>query len=106
MFPSLRYSTMVSFISSPTFPVTEIPSQKDSAKRQLLRLYSQLSFTKILKALHTGFNIYNVLEERLKAFLKNFSIDVDRLTLPRRPQDVIFEACFLKCISKLVFFQY
>ena len=45
---------MVSFILSTTFSVTEIPHQKDSAKSQLLRLYSQYSFTKILKALHTG----------------------------------------------------
>ena len=44
---------MVSFILSTTFSVTEILPQKDSAKSQLLRLYSQFSFTKILKALPT-----------------------------------------------------
>ena len=85
---------MVSFILSTTFSVTEILPQKDSAKSQLLRLYSQFSFTKILKALPTGFNIYNVLEERPKAFLKMFLIAVDRLTLPRCPQYVIFEHIF------------
>ena len=51
MFLSLRYSTMISFILSTTYSVTEIPTRRDSAKRQLLRLYSQFSFTKILKAL-------------------------------------------------------
>ena len=55
---------MVSFILSITFSVTEIPPQRDSVKSQLLRFYSQFSFTEILKALHTGFNIYNILEER------------------------------------------
>ena len=85
---------MVSFILSTTFSVTEITLQRDSAKSQLLRLYSQFSFTKILKTLHTGFNIYSILEVRPKAFLKMFLIDVDRLTLPRRSQDVIFEHIF------------
>ena len=51
MFLSLRYSTMVSFILSATFSATEIPPWRNSAKCQLLRLYSQFSFTKILKAL-------------------------------------------------------
>ena len=82
---------MVSFILSTTFSVTKIRPQRDSAKSQLLRLYSQLPSTKILKAQSTGFNIYSILEERPKAFLNMFLIDVDRLTLPRRPQDVIFE---------------
>ena len=85
---------MVSFILSTTFTVTEIPPQRDSAKSQLLRLYSQFSFTKILKALHTGLNIYSILEERPKALLKMFLIDDDRLTLPRRSEDVIFEHIF------------
>ena len=39
----------------------------------------------------TGYNIYNILEESPKALLKMFLIDVDRVTLPRRPQDGIFE---------------
>ena len=106
MFLSLRYSTVVSFILSTTFSITEIPPQRDSVKSQLLHLYSQFSFTKILKALRTGLNIYSILEERPKALLKMFLIDVDRLTLPRRPQDVIFEHIFLKCISISLFFQY
>ena len=42
---------MVSFILSTTYHVTEISPLRDSAKRQLLRLYSQFSFTKISKAL-------------------------------------------------------
>ena len=85
---------MVSFILSTTFSVTEIPPQRNSAKSQLLRLYSQFSFSKIIKALHTGFNVYIILEENPKAFLKMSLIDVDRLTLPRRPQEVIFEHNF------------
>ena len=40
---SVRYSTMVSFILSNTFSVTEIPPKRNSAKCQLLRLYSQFS---------------------------------------------------------------
>ena len=40
LFLSLRYSTMVSFILSTTFSVTEIHPRRDSAKCQLLRLYS------------------------------------------------------------------
>ena len=51
MFLSLRYSTMVSFILSTTFSVTEIHPRRDSAKCQLLRLYSQFSFKKKLKLL-------------------------------------------------------
>ena len=71
---------MVSFMLSTTFSVTEILPQRDSAKSQLLRLYSQFSFTKILKARHEGFHIYNILEERPQALLKMLLIDVDRLT--------------------------
>ena len=85
---------MLSFILSTTFSVTEILPQRSSAKIQLLRLYSQFSFAKMLKALHTGFNIYNILEERPKALLKMFLIDVDRLMLPKRRQDVSFEHIF------------
>ena len=62
------------FCLSTTFSVTEILPQRDSAKSPLLRLYSQFSFTKILKALHKGFNIYNILEERPKVLLKMFLI--------------------------------
>ena len=85
---------MVSFILSSTFSVNEIPPQRHSAKSQLLHLSSRFSCTKILKALHTGLDIYSILEERLKAYLKMLLINVDRLTLPRRPQDVIFEHSF------------
>ena len=85
---------MVSFILSTTFSVNEIHPQRNSAKSQLLHLYSQFSFTKIPKALHTGLNIYSILEERPKALLKMLLIEVDRLTLLRRPQDVIFEHIF------------
>ena len=94
MFLSLRYSITFRFILSTNFSVTEIHPQRDSAKSDLLRLYSQFSFTKILKALHTGFNIYNILDERPMVLLKMFLIDVDRPTLPRRHQDVIFEHIF------------
>ena len=51
IFLPLRYSATVIFILSTTFSVTEIPSGRDSAKRPLLSLYCQFSFTKILKAL-------------------------------------------------------
>ena len=39
----------------------------------------------------TGLNIYSILEERPKAPLKIILIDVDRLMLPRRPENLIFE---------------
>ena len=39
-------------------------------------------------------NICSILEERPNALLKMFLIDVDRLTLPRRTQEVIFEHIF------------
>ena len=85
---------MVSFILSTTLSVTKILHQRDSAKSQLLCLYSQFSVIKILKALHTNLNIYSILEKRPKALLKMFLIDVERLTLPKRPQDVIFGHIF------------
>ena len=91
---SLRYSTMVSFVLSATFSLTEIHPKRDSVKSQLLCLYSQFSFTKILKALHKGFDIYKILEECPKALLKMFLTDFDRLKLPRCSQDVIFEHIF------------
>ena len=43
---SLRYSTMVSFILSTTFSLTEIHPQRDSVESQLLRLYSQFDSPK------------------------------------------------------------
>ena len=104
MFLSLRYSTFASFIVSTTFSIIEIPPQRDSAKSQLLRLYSQFSFTKILKALHAGLNIYSILEESPRALLKAFLIDVERLTLLRRFQDVIFEHIFSNIFLYRYFF--
>ena len=94
---------MISYILSTTFSVTEIPPQRYSVKSQLLRRYSQFSFTKILKALNPGFNIYNILEERPKVLLKMFFIDADRVTLPRRPEGVIFEYTFKIHFYILVF---
>ena len=87
MFASCRYSTMVSFILSTTFSVTEIPPR--SFKQVQLK-----GSAKILKVLHTGFNICNILEERPKGLLNMFLIDVNRLTLPKPPQDQIFENIF------------
>ena len=55
-------------------------------KCKLLRLYSQFSFTKNINST-TVLYIYNILEERPKALLKVFLIDVDGVTLPRRTQD-------------------
>ena len=48
---SIRSSRIVRYILSTTLPVTEIAPRRDSDKCQLLRLYSQFSFTKILKTL-------------------------------------------------------
>ena len=87
----LQYSTTASFTLITTFSVTEILPQKDLSKCPLLHLHCQFSSTKILKALHTGLNIYSILEERPKATPKMFLIDADRLTLLRRPEDIIFK---------------
>ena len=38
--------------------------------------------------------MHNILEGRPKALRKMFLVDVDRLTLPRRPKDVIFGYVF------------
>ena len=43
---------------------------------------------------NTGLNMHNILEGRPKALRKMFLVDVDRLTLPRRPKDVIFGYIF------------
>ena len=51
-----------------------------------------------------GLNIYSILEERPKALLKMFFIDVDRLTFPRRSQDVIFEYIFYNAFLYRCFF--
>ena len=39
-------------------------------------------------------HIYSILEERPKALLNMFLIAIDRLTLLRRRQEVIFESIF------------
>ena len=39
-------------------------------------------------------NVYSILKELPKALLKMFLTGVDRLTLPTRPQDVVFEDIF------------
>ena len=69
----------------------------------MLSRYSQFSFTKIVKALNPGFNIYNILEERPKVLLKMFFIDADRVTLPRRPEGIIFEYIFTMHFYIVVF---
>ena len=53
---------------------------------------------------HSPKYIYSILEERPKALLKMFLIDIDRLTLPRRPQDVIFEYIFKNTLLYRCFF--
>ena len=49
MYLSLWYSAMVSFIISTILSVTEIPHRRDSAKCQLVRLYSQFHSPKCYK---------------------------------------------------------
>ena len=93
MLLSLQYSTMVSFILSSTFSVTEIlPSMRFNLVSIATSLFSIFNHqnTKSVTVLY----IYSILEERPKTPLKIFLIDVDRLTLTRSPQDVIFEQIF------------
>ena len=85
---------MVSFIFSTTFSVREILPRRDSTECQMLGLYSQFSFYKMLKALQVLIFTYSILEKRPKALLTMFLIDVDRLMLPRPLQDVIFKHIF------------
>ena len=85
---------VVSFIFSTTFSVREILPRRDSTECQMLGLYSQFSFYKMLKALQVLIFTYSILEKRPKALLTMFLIDVDRLTLPRPLQDVIFKHIF------------
>ena len=47
--------------------------------------------------------IYNIFGERSKAFLIMFLIDVDRVKLPRRPKNVIFEHIFKMFFCIVVF---
>ena len=79
---------MLSFILITTFSVTEIPSRRDSVS--LARSLFSIFIHRNIKST-TGLNIYRILEERPGALLKMFLIDVNRLTLPTCPQDVIFE---------------
>ena len=80
---------MVSFFLSTTFSVTEIPPWGDSAKCQLLQIFIHQNSKSII-----GLDIYSLLEESVEVLLKMFLINVDKLTLPRRPQDVIFKNIF------------
>ena len=89
MFLPPRYSTMVSFFLSTTFSVTEIPPRGDSAKCQLLQIFIYQNSKSII-----GLDIYSLLEESVEVLLKMFLINVDKLTLPRRPQNVIFKNMF------------
>ena len=69
---------MVSFFLCTTFFVTEIPPSRDLAKCELLRLYFQFLFAKLLKTLQ--FFVFKILlEEHPKALLKISLIDVDSL---------------------------
>ena len=93
MLLSLQYSTMVSFILSSTFSVTEIlPSMRFNLVSIATSLFSIFNHQNTKSA--TVLYIYSILEERPKTPLKIFLIDVDRLTLTRSPQDVIFEQIF------------
>ena len=105
-FLSLRYSTIVSFILSTTFSVTETPPRRDFPLEVLIATSLFSIFIHQNTKITTGLNIYHILEERPKALLKMFLIDVDRLTLPRRSQDVIFEYIFKNAFLYLVVFQY
>ena len=84
---------MVSCIVSTTFSVKEILLEE-------IHLNVNCQTSPFIIFIHqntkstTGLDIYNILEENCKALLNMFIIDVDRVTLPRRPQDVIFEYIF------------
>ena len=94
MFLSGGYSSMVSFILSTTFSVTEIPPRRDSPNCQLLPLYSQFWFTKILKALQVL---------TFTAFWRNVPRQTNVTKTSSRRH---FRACFLKYISISMFFHY
>ena len=51
----------------------------------------------------TVLSIYRILEKCPKAFLIMFRIDVNRLTLPRHPQGIIFEHIFKNAFPYLIF---
>ena len=88
------FNTMVSFILSTTFSVIEIPPWRDSAKYQLLRLYSQFPFIKVLKALQVLM---------VTAFWRNVSRQTSVTKTSTRRH---FRAYLLKFISISLFCQY
>ena len=83
-------------------------TRRDSSKYQLLRLYSQFSFTKILEPLQvlifTAFwrNVPFWRSALLEMFLCWCQQTIITETSSRRH----FPACFSKCISITMFFQY
>ena len=83
---------MVSFILSTTFSDTNSPFNRFSSMPMAKSLFSIFIHqkTKSTRVLY----IYSILERRPKVLLKMFLINADRLTLPRRPQHVIFEQVF------------
>ena len=90
MFLSLQYSKMVSFISSTTFSVSGVsPSKRFSSLSIATSLLS--SFISQNSKSTAVLYIDIILEERPKILLKMFLIDVDRVTLPRRPQRKFLE---------------
>ena len=85
--------SMVSCIVSTTFSVKEIPLEEIHLNVNCQTSPFSIFIHQNTKST-TGLDIYNILEENCKALLNMFVIDVDRVTLPRRPQDVIFEYIF------------
>ena len=98
MFLSPKYSKMVSTILSTTFSVMKRFSLVSIAT-SLLSVF----ILKITKS-NTVLYIHNIFGERSKAFLIMFLIDVDGVTLPRRPKNVIFEHIFKMLFCIFVFF--
>ena len=107
---SVQYSNMISLILNTIFSFTRDFHEEIQQKCKLLRLYSQFSFTKNINST-TVLYIYNILEERPKALLKVFLIDVDGVTLPRHTQDyfnyyhlwLLFQRFFFNKREHLVF---
>ena len=94
---SPKYSKMVSTILSTTFSVMKRFSLVSIAT-SLLSIFI-LKITKSTTVLY----IHNIFGERSKAFLIMFLIDVDRVKLPRRPKNVIFEHIFKMFFCIVVF---
>ena len=78
---------MVSFILSTSFSVTEIPLRRDSVPITT-SLFSVFIHQNTKST--TGLNIYNIFLGTSQGTPKMLLIDVDRLTLLRRPQEVSF----------------